>query len=110
MSFPEERGSFAYKLISTIGICMFTFTGIEIPILALWWSSTGLLDLPVAFMYAGSALTSIPALWLTIWATARNWHVETRLERGLDVDEPDFSFGAYWLRSPQASDVESSQP
>jgi hypothetical protein len=43
------------------------------------------------FVLIGSALTILLTLWLFVWCFARSYHVERRLQAGLEVDEPQLS-------------------
>ena len=47
-------------------------------------------------MWVIMAISLVPVLWATIWTAGRAWHVERRLEAGLDVDAPVFKLMHYW--------------
>ncbi|TFG89287.1 MAG: hypothetical protein E4H18_00480 [Hyphomicrobiales bacterium] len=50
-----------------------------------------LFDLGRILVLVGSAITGLLTLWLFIWTFARSYHVERRLQAGLEVDEPELS-------------------
>ena len=54
-------------------------------------AAAALFDLGQTFVLVGSAITGLITLWLFAWTFARSWHVERRLEAGLEVDEPKLS-------------------
>jgi hypothetical protein len=41
------------------------------------------------------ALGAVPVIWATVWTAGRAWHVEQLLEKGGDIDQPEFKLGAY---------------
>jgi hypothetical protein len=40
----------------------------------------------------------IPVALATVWTAGRAWHVEKRLEQGLDIDNPVFKALHYFRR------------
>ena len=57
-----------------------------------------LIPLGSTFLWVASAINAVFSLWLFAWTFARSWHVERRLQQGLEIDEPKLSILAY-LRS-----------
>jgi hypothetical protein len=43
------------------------------------------------FVLVGSIITGLITLWLFAWTFARSVHVERRLAKGLEIDEPKLS-------------------
>jgi hypothetical protein len=66
---------------------------------AMSWALVTFIGLPDFVMWGLLALSTVPVLWATVWTAGRAWHVEQRLTRGLDVDQPVFKL-AYYLRKP----------
>jgi hypothetical protein len=63
------------------------------------WAASKLFGLPDIMMYVLMVAGAVPVLWATIWTAGRAWHIEQRLARHLDVDQPVFKLGHYFKRS-----------
>ena len=50
-----------------------------------------LFQLGQTFVLVGSIITGLITLWLFAWTFARSVHVERRLARGFEIDEPKLS-------------------
>lgn len=95
----EHSGGAAFRVLSTFGIATMTFLSIETTIGALCWSMAGLFGLPNWLVIGMFALLSVFGVWASVWTAFRNWHVEKRLEAGLEIDEPNWSIGAHLKRA-----------
>ena len=60
------------------------------------WAFSKMIGLPDVVIQGLMVLVAIPVLMITVWTAGRAWHVEQRLEQGLDVDSPVFSTFHYW--------------
>jgi hypothetical protein len=68
--------------------------GFGIIILAFIVAGADLFELGQTFVFIGGAVTGLLTLWLFAWCFARSYHVERRLQAGLEVDEPELSIMA----------------
>lgn len=87
------------SLIAATGATLLVLTKLGAAMAATVWATCKLIGLPDTIMYVIMALGIIPVLWATIWTAGRAWHVEQRLERGLDVDQPVFKLFYYWHKA-----------
>jgi uncharacterized membrane protein YcjF (UPF0283 family) len=87
----EHSGGALLRWCSTFGIATMTLVSIATIGASLSWSLQGLLGLPDWLAYGGFAVFLVLGIWLGVWAALRNWRVERRLERGLEIDPPVFS-------------------
>ena len=81
--------------LSAAGVTMLAATMLGAAMMASVWAFSKLAGLPDIAMYVVMALGVLPVAWATIWTAGRAWHVEQRLERGLDVDNPVFELTHY---------------
>lgn len=65
--------------------------GLTIVVQAFIFSINQLIALGSTFLWVASAINAIFSLWLLAWTFARSWHVERRLQQGLEIDEPKLS-------------------
>jgi hypothetical protein len=65
--------------------------GFAIVLQALVVSIDRLMGLGSTFFWVASAINAIFSLWLFAWTFARSWHVERRLQQGLEIDKPKLS-------------------
>jgi hypothetical protein len=85
--------------LSAAGVTMLAASMLGAAMAATTWAMAKLIGLPDAAMWSIMALGALPVAWATIWTAGRAWHVEQRLERGLDIDTPVFSLLHYWRRA-----------
>jgi hypothetical protein len=62
------------------------------------WAVSKLMGLPDSIMLGLLAVGMIPVALATVWTAGRAWHVEKRLEQGLDIDNPVFKALHYFRR------------
>jgi len=98
----ELASSPTLRAASTFGIACMALVSLETMAAALCWSLQGLFGLPSWLPLTVFILLSLPSLWITVWVALRNWHVEKRLERGLEIDEPIWSIAALAKRGSGA--------
>ncbi|MGF7161340.1 hypothetical protein FHS85_002975 [Rhodoligotrophos appendicifer] len=91
-------GGPAIRWISTIGVATLVFAEVEATAAALCWSLQGILGLPDTIALGMFSILFLAGVWATLWFAMRNWHVEKRLERGLEIDDPQWSVMAYMKR------------
>ena len=84
--------------LSAAGVTMLAATKLGSAMAATVWALSKLIGLPEIAMWSIMALGTLPVLWATIWTAGRAWHVEQRLEKGLDIDTPVFSLFHYWKK------------
>lgn len=87
------------SFLSASGVTMMAATMLGAAMMATVWAAAKLVGLPDFAMFTIMALGALPVIWATIWTAGRAWHVEQRLQRGLDVDTPVFSLLHYWKRA-----------
>ncbi len=90
----DHSGGASLRWLSTFGVAAMTLVSIEGLAAALCWSLQGLLGFPNWLTLGAFCILSVVAIWASVWAALRNWHVERRLERGLEVDPPEWSLAA----------------
>jgi hypothetical protein len=93
----QALGAFGCFLAAA-GATLLTFCLIGAATAASVWAFCKLIGLPDLVLEAGLILAVIPVLAATFWTAGRAWHVEQRLEQGLDVDPPVFALRHYLLK------------
>jgi hypothetical protein len=86
-------------IVAAIGATLLALTHLGAAAAATIWALSQLIGLPDTAMWVAMALGAIPVLWATVWTAGRAWHVERRIEGGLDVDTPVFSLMHYWKKA-----------
>jgi hypothetical protein len=97
---PSERhliGCF----VAAAGATLLAFAFSLVSFSGVFFAFVKLTGLPDMVLWVLLALELVPVAWITIWTAGRAWHVENRLESGLDVDDPDFALAAYFRRKPE---------
>jgi hypothetical protein len=84
------------SFLAAIGVALMAVSMLGAASAATVWAASRLMGLPDTFMYGLMALGALPVIWATIWAAGRAFHVERRLEDGLDIDHPVFKLFHYW--------------
>ncbi|WP_137390740.1 hypothetical protein [Rhodoligotrophos defluvii] len=92
----------AIRMASTFGIASMALVSVIAMVAALCWSLQGLLGLPNWLASGAFVLLSLLGVWTAVWVGLRNWHVEKRLERGLEIDEPKWSIRSYLQKGAEA--------
>jgi hypothetical protein len=87
------------SFLSAAGVTMLAATKLGAAMATTVWAFSKLIGLPDTAMWAAMALGTVPVLWAAIWTAGRAWHVEQRLQRGLDVDTPVFKLFHYWKKA-----------
>lgn len=77
--------------ITSLSAAIVVAGGFGIIIEAFIIAGADLFKLGHIFVVVGSVLTGLITLWLFVWCFARSYHVERRLQAGLEIDEPEFS-------------------
>lgn len=93
----QALGTFGCFLAAA-GATLLTFTLIGAATAASIWAFCKMVGLPDYILEILLALGVIPVLAATFWTAGRAWHVEQRLEEGLDVDQPVFALRHYLLK------------
>lgn len=83
-------------LLAASGATLLAFTMVATTVIAVVWAFVKLTGLPDVVLYGLLVVGILPILWVTIWTAGRAWHVERRLEQGLDVDSPVFKMMHYF--------------
>lgn len=99
---PQAVGGQVSRLdciVSAVGATILAFTSLGASAAATIWAISRLMGLPDSLMWVAMALGAVPVLWATVWTAGRAWHVERRIEQGLDVDMPVFSLLHYWKKA-----------
>jgi hypothetical protein len=91
----HAMGPFSSFLAAT-GVALMALSMLGAAAAATVWAASRLIGLPDSFMFGLMAIGALPVIWATIWSAGRAWHVERRLEDGLDVDQPVFKLFHYW--------------
>jgi hypothetical protein len=86
-------------ILAATGATLLALTKLGAAMAATVWAASRLLGLPDEIMWGIMALGTIPVLWATVWTAGRAWHIERRLEAGLDVDAPVFKLMHYWRKA-----------
>lgn len=96
---PGTQGTGYFgSFLAAFGATLLAATKMGAAVTATIWAFSKLFGLPDVVMYVLLALGALPVLWAVIWTAGRAWHVEQRLEHGLDVDTPVFKMLHYWKR------------
>jgi hypothetical protein len=85
-------------MLAASGATLLSFTMAATTVAAVIWAAVKLIGLPDMVLYVLLAIGVLPTLWVTIWTAGRAWHVEQRLEQGLDVDTPVFKMLHYFSK------------
>jgi hypothetical protein len=93
----QALGTFGCFLAAA-GATLLTFCLIGAATAASVWAFCKLIGLPDFVLEAGLVVAAFPVLAATFWTAGRAWHVEQRLEQGLDVDQPVFELRHYLLK------------
>jgi hypothetical protein len=96
-------GPFSSFLAAT-GVALMALSMLGAAAAATVWAASRLIGLPDSFMFGLMAIGALPVIWATIWSAGRAWHVERRLEDGLDVDQPVFKMFHYWRPEKAAAE------
>jgi hypothetical protein len=83
-------------MLAAFGAALLAATKLGAAMATTVWALAKLFGLPDMVLYVLLAAGTIPVLWAVIWTGGRAWHVEQRLEQGLDVDTPVFKLMHYW--------------
>lgn len=78
-------------LITSLSAAIVVAGGFGIIIEAFIIAGADLFQLGQTFVLVGSVANALLTLWLFIWCFARSYHVERRLQAGLEIDEPQLS-------------------
>jgi hypothetical protein len=99
----HAMGPFSSFLAAT-GVGLMALSMLGAAAAATVWAASRLIGLPDSFMFGLMAIGALPVIWATIWSAGRAWHVERRLEDGLDVDQPVFRMFHYWRPEKAAAE------
>jgi hypothetical protein len=91
------------SFLAAIGVALMAISMLGAASAATVWAASRLMGLPDSFMFGLMALGALPVLWATVWAAGRAFHVERRLEDGLDIDQPVFKLFHYWRPDKSAA-------
>lgn len=78
-------------LVTSLSAAIVVAGGFGIIIEAFIIAGADLFRLGDTFIWVTSIANAAVTLWMFVWTFARSIHVERRLERGLEVDEPNLS-------------------
>jgi hypothetical protein len=85
--------------LAAAGATLLAFSKLGAAMAATVWAASRLIGLPDEYMWVIMALGIVPVLWATVWTAGRAWHIERRLQAGLDVDVPVFKLMHYWRKA-----------
>jgi hypothetical protein len=88
---PTIKGGNLGALVGSVCAAIAIALGIAILFQAAIVSVDRLIGLGSTFWWLASVTNAIFTLWLFAWTFARSWHVEQRLQQGLDIDAPKLS-------------------
>ncbi|MGV1015056.1 MAG: hypothetical protein ACOYB4_08815 [Methyloceanibacter sp.] len=90
---PVAKGSGnpLVSFVTSVCAAIVVAGGFGLVVQAFILATANLMGLGSTFVWVGSAANILGTLWLFLWTFARSWHVERRLQAGLEVDEPKFS-------------------
>ncbi len=91
------------SFLAAIGVALMAASMLGAASAATVWAASRLMGLPDTFMYVLMAIGALPVIWATVWAAGRAFHVERRLEDGLDIDQPVFKLFHYWRADKSAA-------
>jgi hypothetical protein len=83
------------RIVATVGATLMALVMAGTSVVAVVWAIVRLIGLPDFFLWGLMALGAVPVIWATVWTAGRAWHVEQLLEKGGDIDQPEFKLGAY---------------
>jgi hypothetical protein len=84
------------SFLAATGVALMAVSMLGAASAATVWAASRLMGLPDSIMFVLMAIGALPVIWATIWSAGRAWHVERRLEDGLDIDQPVFRLFYYW--------------
>lgn len=84
--------------VAAAGATLLTLSLIGAATVASVWAFCKMIGLPNYVLEAALVLSVIPIVIATVWTAGRAWHVEQRLEEGLDVDQPVFALRHYFVK------------
>jgi hypothetical protein len=88
---PKGSGNPLMVFITSFSAAIVVAGAFGIVIQAFLLAIANLMALGSTFVWVMSAANAVGTLWLFGWTFARSWHVERRLQAGLEVDEPKLS-------------------
>jgi hypothetical protein len=89
---PPRHGSSVFTIfITSLSAAIVVAGGLGIVVQAFIVAAANLFGLGHTLVLVGSVANAAVAAWLALWTFARSWHVERRLNAGLEVDEPKLS-------------------
>jgi hypothetical protein len=88
---PRHGGNVFTNFITSLSAAIVVAGGFGIVVQAFVIAAANLFGLGHAFVVVGSVINAAITAWLALWTFARSWHVERRLNAGLEVDEPKLS-------------------
>ena len=94
----QATSTFACFLAAS-GVTLLTAVMLGAAFGATVWAFSKLFDFPETAMWLIMALSAVPVLWAAVWTAGRAWHVERRLQAGLDIDVPVFEMLHYWRKA-----------
>jgi len=104
---PQVPGQHAMgpfpSFLAAIGVALMAISMLGAAATATVWAASRLIGLPDNLMLGLMAIAVLPVLWATVWASGRAFHVERRLEDGLDIDQPVFKLFHYWRAEKSAA-------
>lgn len=86
-------------LLAASGVTLLTAVMLGAGLGATVWAFSKLFGFPETVMWVIMGLSAIPVLWAAGWTAGRAWHVERRLQAGLDIDTPVFKLTHYWRKA-----------
>ena len=84
--------------LAAFGATLLSLTMVATAVIAVIWAFVKLVGLPDLVLWPLLVLGLVPIVWVTVWTAGRAWHVERRLERGEDVDNPVFKMLHYFRK------------
>jgi hypothetical protein len=93
----QSTGLFG-SFLAASGATLLAITKLGAAMTATVWAVSKLFGFPDVVLYVLLAAGALPVAWAVVWTAGRAWHVERRLEDGLDVDTPVFDALHYWKR------------
>jgi hypothetical protein len=91
---PRQRygsGNPITIFITSLSAAVVVAGGFGIIVEAFIVAGADLFGLGHTFVLIGTGVTVLLTLWLFAWCFARSYHVERRLQAGLEVDDPQLS-------------------
>ena len=87
------------KFVAAAGATLLTLCLLGAAAAASVWAFSKMLGLPDIVIQVLLVAAIIPVVLATIWTAGRAWHVEQRLEKGMDIDTPVFKTAYYWRKN-----------